>query len=235
MLVLALLAVVLVVYLRVSVIEAAPTVVVLARHDCVDRFWVVAGGNAFGLVDVVSKSRVKPHAVDRGVASADSHDVTRGVDELVPLPEVVAVRGLVEHVGDVAVKRRRAEGVVRWFVSVPSSSDNVDELGLAVRFRHIVERAGVIRIQGTRGAVRSDAWVASSTKNIARALSGCNRKRNKERKHPANLQRKERGAGISMWALRPCTLEAPTAQTYDEDAHCSLNARRARTRHAERT
>ena len=109
MLVLALLAVVLVVYLRVSVIEAAPTVVVLARHDCVDRFWVVAGGNAFGLVDVVSKSRVKPHAVDRGVASADSHDVARGVDELVPLPEVVAVWGLVHYVRDYTIECLWAE------------------------------------------------------------------------------------------------------------------------------
>ena len=46
------------------------------------------------------EARVEPHAVDRGVVRADGDLVLRGVHKLVALPEVVALRGLVKHVGD---------------------------------------------------------------------------------------------------------------------------------------
>ena len=85
-----------------------------------------------GGVGSAPKARIKPHAVHCRLvcAGTDGDGVPRGVDELVPLAEVVAVGGLVKHVRDDAVQRRSAERIVRSLVGKPAGREHTNVLGL---------------------------------------------------------------------------------------------------------
>ena len=51
--------------------KATASIVVLARHDCVDGFGVIPGGDARSLVHVVAETWIEPHAVHRGLLLAN--------------------------------------------------------------------------------------------------------------------------------------------------------------------
>ena len=70
----------------------------LAAHNCVNAFWIVAGRDISGLIDVVAIPRLEPHAIDGDAVRPDRQFVSHRFDELVPLPKVVAIRALVVHV-----------------------------------------------------------------------------------------------------------------------------------------
>lgn len=55
-------AVIPVVHLRVTVIEAAATVVMSPTHDRVDRLWVVAGRNTSRFIHMVAEPGVEPES-----------------------------------------------------------------------------------------------------------------------------------------------------------------------------
>ena len=123
-------------------LEAAG-VVVRARHDGKQCLWVIASGDAGGVVHMVAEAGVKPHAI-HGHAVPDRHPQPRGVDERVPLQQVVALRRLVKHGGDDAVRVSagcRAEGVLRRRVGEAAGGEHRHGQGRVVRHApHGVQR-----------------------------------------------------------------------------------------------
>tara|TARA_B110000208_G_scaffold117413_1_gene143851 strand:- start:392 stop:694 length:303 start_codon:yes stop_codon:yes gene_type:complete len=76
---------------------------VRATHHGVDRFFFVPGRDPGRVVDVVAVAWIKPHAVYVNGAMRHLDFVLRRIHEFVSLPEVVALRGLIKHVGDHAI------------------------------------------------------------------------------------------------------------------------------------
>jgi hypothetical protein len=70
-------------------LQAAPSVDVRAGHDGEDGFWIVAGGDARCVIDMIAVARVEPHPVHRGTSSPDGYLVLRCIDELMALTQMV--------------------------------------------------------------------------------------------------------------------------------------------------
>ena len=57
--------IIMIISFRVAVIKAAATIVILTAHDCVHGFWIIASGDACGLVYMVAKLRIDQELRDR--------------------------------------------------------------------------------------------------------------------------------------------------------------------------
>ena len=87
--------------------------------------------------------------------------------------KTAATSYLVEHVRDHAVAPCTERVVLRG-VGEPASADDPDGGGGVVgAARHVVQEAGVPRVEGAGGAVGRHARVASGTSDITRACTGC--------------------------------------------------------------
>lgn len=137
--------------------KAAPAVVVLPRHDRVDRLRLVACRDTCGVVDVVTEPGFEPHPVHWCLGRPDSHAVERCVDKLVALAKVVLHRRLVKDVANDAVQLH-AEGIVGLLVGEAARSKETDALRRVVRSAcQIVEWAVILGVERACGAEPSHA------------------------------------------------------------------------------
>ena len=91
--------------------------------------------------------RIATYTVHRHRAARHRDGVLACVNQLVALPQVVAVRGLVQHVVDNAVELR-AECVVRGLVrKAPRGQQGHGELLAVKGARHVVQGAGIVGVQ----------------------------------------------------------------------------------------
>ena len=147
-----------------------------AAHHREQALRLVPLGNARGEVHVVAVPSVEPHR--KNLSAARYADlVRRRVDHLVyhavadALPQVVALRRLVEDNGDHAVELG-AELLVRCAVGEAAGPDRADVGRRVVRQRtgHSVERPGVLRVEGAHRAVGGHARVAGRGEDVAGPL-----------------------------------------------------------------
>jgi hypothetical protein len=127
--------------LPVSIVKAAASVKMGARKHCKNWLGLVPLSNALGFVHVVTEAGVKPHAINL-LAAVDGDGVLGGINELVALAQVVAIRRLVKDIADDAVELG-AKLVVRSLVSKAPRREHGDAKRLAVWARHVVKGACV--------------------------------------------------------------------------------------------
>lgn len=163
---------------RVAIVKAAALVrgigasVPAAAHDGVDRLGLVPRGDAASVVDVIAETRVEPHPVHANVV-ADGDRVSAGVDQAVPLRQMVLHGALVEHAEDDTVLPGPAKRVVLRLVRETAWLERTDgQLLLRLILLHDVQATVVLGIQSAHCRMRGHARVARGARDVAGGLSG---------------------------------------------------------------